>query len=62
MNGKIKSTDMKVNWYVITCNSLMLLMLPSLGSCSLIQATLGCLPVQEFALNQDSQVTVSFLD
>lgn len=23
---------------------------------SLIQATLGCLPIQEFALNQDSQV------
>lgn len=60
MNGKIKTTDMKVNWCVSLLSVpvwavLLALTLMSAASCSLIQATLGCLPVQDFALNQDTQ-------
>ncbi|XP_065890770.1 probable ATP-dependent DNA helicase HFM1 isoform X2 [Dysidea avara] len=40
MDGKIKSTDMKVN--------------------CLIQAALGCLPLHDFALNQDTQKIFRF--
>ena len=67
MNGKIKTADMKVNWCVSACMCVqpatyifcaVVLTLPCPASSrvrSLIQATLGCLPVQDFALNQDTQ-------
>ena len=56
MSGKIKSTDMKVNWY--DYEQVGRHVDYSFFICSLIQAALGCLPVQEFALNQDTQVHV----
>ena len=57
MEGKIKTTDMKVNWYVY-----IIMILPSIALVlllfSLIQTSLGCLPFHDFALNQDTQVSI----
>ena len=62
MNGKIKSTDMKVNWYediiviFVSSHKFYFTNIPL----SLIQAALGCLPIQEFGLNQDTQVAMTY--